>query len=472
MRRVIISTIVGLGVFLFLSYKLAGTASFGGDFARDMYDLLTMAQGKLMLIGPKLSFGGIYTGPYYYFLLLPVYILSGLSIESVVMWNAALFGIGASFMYLLLTSKLVNLKWDLSILYIVYLFTLPLTIVAGRNPSNAYSYIPLLILTSTLILFCKLQRPITLLLTGFSMGVMMNFHLATVVVFIPLILFIINNLKRKQFVFFLLLGIIVAYVPLITFELKHNFVMFKNTFIDKSYEAFTNNKNLPGSVAPKANVFVNMLFLVPFIQEWMVINPFVLMGCVLLIVILFRQSKWIILVPLVSFFLLSLTLRFQFASHYLYPFSLLLVMSFAYILVKSKLWPVLGVLIVLNMVKAPNYFFGKTNRTPKKIEKQIEFLFQKRLVNRNESFNVLLLRKDTGLTPVGHEYRYFLRKNGYIPESEFAYKESKKLIIVSEFKNLDLKNIQSWEAKEFGTNYILKSRKYTLPDITFFIASK
>ena len=178
------------------------------------------------------------------------------------------------------------------------------------------------------------------------------------------------------------------------------------------------------------------------------------------------------LLPLASFILLALTLRFQFASHYLYPFSLLLTITLATLIIKSKWWPILIVLIVFNLYKAPNYFYGKTDRTPEKIQLQVDYLQLKRLINKNDMFNVLLLRKDTGLTPVGHEYRYFLRKTGYVPQSEFAYKESRKLIIVSEFKDLDLKSLQSWEAKEFGLEYIQRSKKYVLLDVTFYVAKK
>ncbi len=513
--RIFWSVFFSLLVFLFLSFRLSGTVSFGGDFARDMYDLLTIAQGKFMLIGPKLSFGGIYTGPYYYYLLLPAYILSGLSINAVVFWNAALFGIGAGVLFLVLSSKFSILK---SLLFESYMFTLPMILVGARNPSNAYTYTPLFVILISYIFFHKIDSILKLTLVGFAMGVMMNFHLATVVVFTPLIAYLFFQLKNKKLIFFLFLGIGIAYLPLLLFEVKHNFIMFKNTFINKSYLAFTNNENLPGNVAPKKDLIANMLFLAPYIQEWTVLNPLLILA-IIVMPNLFRHLIYFVipaqaghgplggiqfqkmdprvplreaskheddraeriapfrvqpsmLLPLASFILLALTLRFQFASHYLYPFSLLLTITLATLLIKSKWWPILIVLIVFNLYKAPNYFYGKTDRTPEKIQLQVDYLQLKRLINKNDMFNVLLLRKDTGLTPVGHEYRYFLRKTGYVPQSEFAYKESRKLIIVSEFKDLDLKSLQSWEAKEFGLEYIQRSKKYVLLDVTFYVAKK
>src|SRR3989344_2391006 len=51
-----------------LSYKLTSSFNFHPDFARDIYDMLAIIQGNPTLIGPKLSLGGIYSGPYYYYL--------------------------------------------------------------------------------------------------------------------------------------------------------------------------------------------------------------------------------------------------------------------------------------------------------------------------------------------------------------------------------------------------------------------
>jgi len=50
-----------------------------------------------------------------------------------------------------------------------------------------------------------------------------------------------------------LAGLIFAFAPLVLFELKNHFIMFKNTFIDKSYLSFINNTNLPNGVKLNKN---------------------------------------------------------------------------------------------------------------------------------------------------------------------------------------------------------------------------
>ena len=61
------------------------------DFARDLCDLLSIIRGKLTLIGPKTSFGGIYNGPYYYYLFAPIFYLTNLNIYSLLVFNLLLF---------------------------------------------------------------------------------------------------------------------------------------------------------------------------------------------------------------------------------------------------------------------------------------------------------------------------------------------------------------------------------------------
>jgi len=61
-KKYFVPFFVFLGVASILSYKLFYSFNFHPDFARDIYDILTIIQGKLTLIGPKLSFGGIYSG--------------------------------------------------------------------------------------------------------------------------------------------------------------------------------------------------------------------------------------------------------------------------------------------------------------------------------------------------------------------------------------------------------------------------
>jgi len=55
--------------------------------------------------------------------------------------------------------------------------------------------------------------------------------------------------------------------------------MFKNTFIDKSYKIFTDNKNLPNPLTTSKNPIENSLLLIKHFSNW-VSAKFYLVACV------------------------------------------------------------------------------------------------------------------------------------------------------------------------------------------------
>lgn len=86
-----------LGAFLRL-YKISGYMTFLGDEGRDALVWLRMIrQGKLTLIGPQTSIGNMYLGPLYYYLMLPFYLLFGLSPVGPSI-GVALFGVATIFL--------------------------------------------------------------------------------------------------------------------------------------------------------------------------------------------------------------------------------------------------------------------------------------------------------------------------------------------------------------------------------------
>lgn len=71
--------ILVVGAFLRL-YRIDGYMTFLGDEGRDALVWLRMVRnGKFTLIGPQTSIGNMYLGPLYYYLMLPFYLLFGLS---------------------------------------------------------------------------------------------------------------------------------------------------------------------------------------------------------------------------------------------------------------------------------------------------------------------------------------------------------------------------------------------------------
>ena len=77
--------------FILFSFKLSASASFEGDLGRDMFEIARISYGKMTLLGPKGSFGGIYTTPYCYYLFIPAFLLAGRDISGVLFFNALMF---------------------------------------------------------------------------------------------------------------------------------------------------------------------------------------------------------------------------------------------------------------------------------------------------------------------------------------------------------------------------------------------
>lgn len=148
LKKYFFPVIVFLGLFLLLSYKLFYSFIFHPDFARDIYYILSITQGKLTLIGPKLSFGGIYSGPYYYYLFVPIFYLTHLNLDSLLVFNLFLFLSGAAIFYLIIQKK-SNIFFSL-IACLVMAF-LPFYLVGARDPWNGSTYLPLLLVFLAMI---------------------------------------------------------------------------------------------------------------------------------------------------------------------------------------------------------------------------------------------------------------------------------------------------------------------------------
>ncbi len=159
-KRIIIGSLIVIIIsFIIYTYKLKASLFYHPDFSRDLHDILKITQGRPMLIGPKLTFGGLYLGPYYYYLFAPVFFVVDANIISILYFNAFLFAIALGYFFKK-TYEIYPL-WKTIIATLTLLFT-PIFIVGSRFPSNAYSFIPLLLILLTYIYFNPVQKKLPL----------------------------------------------------------------------------------------------------------------------------------------------------------------------------------------------------------------------------------------------------------------------------------------------------------------------
>ena len=127
--------------------------------------------------------------------------------------------------------------------------------------------------------------------------------------------------------------------------------------------------------------------------------------------------------------------------------------------------------IILEIISFPRHLYTASWRTPERFEKAVNYVVKNNLVQKT-NFNVIQITKENLLATIGFEYRYFLRKAGYVSDSEFLYSQSQELVIFSEVPYKDISQFNSWETEQFGSEYFKNPKRYELPGLTIFILQK
>lgn len=235
-------------------------------------------------------------------------------------------------------------------------------------------------------------------------------------------------------------------MPLLFFEIKHDFVMTKNTLLVGSYKTFVNNNNIPNAISGKKNIFDNLVFLSGKLSEEIgySIILFVAVGVFLLFQLREKKEKFLIYSSFALVVFFAAVLRYQFGNHYLFPVSLFLIFSLTVGILKTKYNWLLVLLLILELFSFPKNIYNQSQRTAKTFEDRINYVINHQLIKREESFNVIQISRDySTYIPIGHEYRFFFRKNKYFPKTEFEYNSSNTLLIFSEIKDFDIEKLNT-----------------------------
>ena len=479
LNKLIIPIIVFLITYVIYIFKLDQTFFYHPDFAWDLHEILKIAQGDIAFIGPKLTFGGLYTGPYYFYLYVPIFFLTRYSIASVFYFNAFLFSLALAYFCKKAIEAYGKNKGLFSSLA---LGLTPLFIIGGRSPSNAYAFIPFFLFLLTTLFFNKKFSRSLIIFIGFIFGVILNFHYVNLLFLPAILLFLAMKIKlRKELlmsIFLFFTGIAISFVPLVAFEIKNNFIMITNTFIQKSYLGWINNQNIPLGMIADKNPFKNILFLAKYIKNYTLLNPITMISVIGLLMVILKSEKkqWKLFFSiLITFLLFSIVIRFQFIPHYIFGLSFFIYFILLITVLNQKnnyLFALIILFIVLEVIYFPKYLYQPTWRSSTKFEKAVNYVIDNNLLKKDDSFNVVQITKENLMATIGFEYRFFLRKNNYIANSEFAYKQSKTLIIFSELENQDVSQFKSWEVEEFGFNYLTQAKKYRIEDLTIYKVTK
>jgi hypothetical protein len=420
------------------------------------------------LLGPKLSFGGIYSSPIYYYLFTPILFLFRFDFSSVIYANALLFALGLSLCFYWFSQKFGFFKASF------FCFTLgltPLYLFLARHPGNAFTIMFFLQLLLLLLVLKPKLNLTTLMASGFLSGVIVSLHPVTLLIVLALLPVIYTHTSKKLNLLFFVMAGLIPFFPLIVFELKHNFIMLTNTFVHQSYKMFVNNENLGGPSQVSANPFINLFILSEKIGNYLAVNPLWLLTISAFLALKQKSSRFLVLVSLISLVLISVFLRHQFARHYLYPFAFLILFSFLYTLIRSKYYYLLLVYLAILIINFPKHYYQPTNRQLGRFENVVNQLIQSKFITSTEGLNVIQVRKNVATTPYGFEYRYYLLKQEIATLSEFQYPESRNLLVFSE-TNTKPKEINNWEIREFGKTNWQRIKKTKVDNLQIYLVSK
>jgi hypothetical protein len=474
---VVVFLLVGLS--LLYSCKLASSYNYDNDFGRDLYDMLGIVRGNFRLLGPGLSFGGLISGPYYYYLFsLPLF-MTGENPASLLYFSVLIHVLSLVVLFIFLAKEKEKQLLS-SLFFVLWLATSSYLIFSVRNPGNAFSYFWLIILFFTL--FLRKDRPFVpkghYVALGVLAGIIGNFHFVNLLFFVPFgfIWLVKIRQERKQALLYFS-GLLISFLPQLLFELRHSFVMLKNTFQVQSYLRFI-NKELPTTLPTSHNPITNLFLITNYIKDWFQPSFILVLLAVLMGYWFHRHSsnkrqKVIVLSSLAGIILLSILARYQFVFHYFLPFILWLQLALWLVLDKTKIKPLIfGLLFLVNIWHFPKNLYQSSTRSLDDYAVFSRLLIEKKFLKPNDKYNLFVVR-ETPFAIAGWEYRFWLKKYGFEPMSSFDYNQSEKMLVVSEGNNkMNFDNLKTWEFEQFGEYNIDRKEKIGDREVAVLISTR
>ena len=219
-RKILIPVLIlALGIFL-RTNSLASHAPFDWDQNRDYQEVMKIASGKPTLIGPVAKGeGGFFLGPLYYYLLTPLYLLTGgspisLPTTSVIIDSLTILLILGLGIYL----KNISFGYIFALLYSVS----PSVIDASRISWNVIM-VPLWYIGMVYYLSKPKYSNLELLVIGILSGLTWHIH-AAIIPLAPLLLLLRSRTLTlfSPRIFYILIGYLLPLSPLILFDVRHS----------------------------------------------------------------------------------------------------------------------------------------------------------------------------------------------------------------------------------------------------------
>lgn len=252
-----------IGAFYLRVYRIDDLLGFYYDQGRDALVIWNLwHQGKFFLIGPITGLSGIFLGPFYYYLIAPIYLIGGGNPIYVSVFLAFLTVVAVFLIFIM--GKEMHSKTAALVAALISAFAYHIINVSRwlSNPN------PMLLLS--LFFLYSLWKIISTseikwwVIASFIMGVSLHFESASAFFYIPVfIIFTLwrlisavsiknfNAIKRigsflqkyAKLIFFALSAFIITLIPQIIFNLRHDNILLNNLyklfFHEKAFKPFT-----------------------------------------------------------------------------------------------------------------------------------------------------------------------------------------------------------------------------------------
>ncbi len=360
-----------LGIILLISvffrtYQIAERYSYGHD--AELFDWIVkdiVVNHHPRLIGQLTSAPGIFIGPFFYYLLVPFFLLFKMDPIGATI-PVTIIGVLTTLSYYLVFSKLFNKTAGLVAAFLQAILLTWISFdrrVVPSTPANLwviwYFYTIIKIARGNFLVF-----PIL----GILIGLIWHIHIALLptILAIPFALIMAKKLPKPKELIWFLISLFITSLPLIVFEIKHKFIQTQAFF-----ENFTTNHGGQSGIPKLFYILdmmvknVNNLFISPYTLPETLKPIFIL---VLLLLTFFLLKKNILtkkeiiplsalLVGVTAFFTLSSTLV---SEYYLYDVEIIFVslisLTFS-LLIKNRLGKIIVIFILGSIFIKNTYHF-------------------------------------------------------------------------------------------------------------------
>jgi hypothetical protein len=342
--------VILLAGIYFSFFRLSQFYSYNYDQERDYLAVKQIVdQQRPALIGPRVvSANGFFLGPWYYYTLLPFYLIfHGDPLFGAYM--AGFFNIVTAFAFFFLLRRKSS--------FIALCFSLMwLTPLSNRMSWNV-TFVPLFVLGFTSLFLTQKPKIGHALIATFLASLGINFHFQ-IVFFVPVVMaWIIYNRQSIRLsipnIVSLATVFLLPFSPLLFFDLRHNFVNFSGAIRFLQQKSLSNTSQIDKFIFSFRNLTRELSFILPPFNKYSVYKY--LTVPILLVAFTVRSVfdkplRWLILVVYISIISLFLYSQSFWPEYYQLTAAILLLILLAYFLSAFKLGKALALLLTIFLI--------------------------------------------------------------------------------------------------------------------------